>query len=115
MPFFPPLQNIMTFNKCSISGKCYGDVLDDNGVQVDPESVSPCRNSHAFLPISESSPILQNSPRVESRCRDQRCETQRALSDSNSPLDLSCQKSSAENFSGVKIRGLSIPVPKNQF
>ena len=30
----------MTFNKCSISGKCYGDVLDDHGVQVDPESVS---------------------------------------------------------------------------
>ena len=41
MTFFPPPQNIMTFNKCSISGKCYGDVLDDNGVQVDPESVSP--------------------------------------------------------------------------
>ena len=33
-------QNIMTFNKCSISGKCYGDVLDDAGQQVDPESVS---------------------------------------------------------------------------
>ena len=49
MPFFPPLQNIMTFNKCSISGKCYGDVLDDNGVQVDPESVSHCPVLHSDL------------------------------------------------------------------
>jgi len=24
-------QNIMTFNKCSIHGRCYGDVLDDQG------------------------------------------------------------------------------------
>ena len=64
----------------------------------------------------EHLPFCKNSPRVESRCRDQRCETtQSALSDSNSPLDLSGQKSPPENFSGVRIRGLSIPVPKNQF
>ena len=24
-------QNIMTFNKCSINGKCYGDVDEDGG------------------------------------------------------------------------------------
>lgn len=23
-------QNIMTFNKCSIAGVCYGDVVDEN-------------------------------------------------------------------------------------
>merc|ERR1719273_875454 len=27
-------QNIMTFNKCSIDGKCYGDILDDQGEQL---------------------------------------------------------------------------------
>jgi P-type E1-E2 ATPase len=32
-------QNIMTFNKCSIAGLCYGDVLDDTGGTVDAENV----------------------------------------------------------------------------
>ena len=27
-------QNIMTFNKCSIHGRCYGDILDDQGEQL---------------------------------------------------------------------------------
>ena len=27
-------QNIMTFNKCSIAGQSYGDVLDDTGEQL---------------------------------------------------------------------------------
>lgn len=28
-------QNIMTFNKCSINGKLYGDVLDEKGQPMD--------------------------------------------------------------------------------
>ncbi|XP_055338494.1 phospholipid-transporting ATPase ID-like [Paramacrobiotus metropolitanus] len=30
-------QNIMTFNKCSINGRRYGDVLDDQGEIVEPD------------------------------------------------------------------------------
>ena len=41
----------MTFNKCSISGKCYGDVLDDHGVQVDPESVSLSNLASGFTAV----------------------------------------------------------------
>lgn len=34
-------QNIMTFNKCSIRGKCYGDIIDEkSGEPVNPEEVS---------------------------------------------------------------------------
>ena len=60
MTLFSLPQNIMTFNKCSISGKCYGDVLDDNGVQVDPESVSTSHVFHSDLPTSHTliSPFL---------------------------------------------------------
>lgn len=27
-------QNIMTFNKCSIAGRCYGDVIDENTGEI---------------------------------------------------------------------------------
>jgi len=27
-------QNIMTFNKCSIAGKCYGDLIDETTNEV---------------------------------------------------------------------------------
>jgi hypothetical protein len=38
MVFF---QNIMTFNKCSIRGKSYGDVIDEiTGEPVNAEDVS---------------------------------------------------------------------------
>lgn len=34
-------QNIMTFNKCSVAGKCYGDVIDEvTGEVVDSSEVS---------------------------------------------------------------------------
>jgi phospholipid-translocating ATPase len=34
-------QNIMSFNKCSIGGACYGDVFDaSNGEVIDPNEVS---------------------------------------------------------------------------
>ena len=33
-------QNIMTFNKCSIHGRCYGDILDDQGEQLGFNEVS---------------------------------------------------------------------------
>ena len=33
-------QNIMTFNKCSINGRCYGDIIDDKtGEPVDVDEV----------------------------------------------------------------------------
>lgn len=35
-------QNIMTFNKCSVAGKCYGDVIDEvTGEVIDLSEVSP--------------------------------------------------------------------------
>ncbi len=38
-------QNIMTFNKCSIRGKCYGDVIDEaTGEPLDPEEVRKLSN-----------------------------------------------------------------------
>jgi len=33
------VQNIMTFNKCSIKGNTYGDPLDERGVAVDVTEV----------------------------------------------------------------------------
>ncbi len=34
----------MTFNKCSVRGKCYGDVIDEySGEAVNPEEVSSNR------------------------------------------------------------------------
>jgi len=34
-------QNIMTFNKCSVKGKCFGDVIDEaTGEPINPEEVS---------------------------------------------------------------------------
>lgn len=36
-------QNIMTFNKCSVAGKCYGDVIDEiTGEVIDLSEVSIC-------------------------------------------------------------------------
>ncbi|XP_064192577.1 probable phospholipid-transporting ATPase IM isoform X1 [Anguilla rostrata] len=35
-------QNIMTFNKCSINGKTYGDVYDDFGHKVEITEKTPC-------------------------------------------------------------------------
>ena len=44
-------QNIMTFNKCSVKGKSYGDVLDDaTGEPIDPDEVRTFYNSRqSFL------------------------------------------------------------------
>jgi len=39
------VQNIMTFNKCSISGTAYGDVFDERGEPVDVTEVQS-RSSH---------------------------------------------------------------------
>lgn len=34
-------QNIMTFNKCSINGRCYGEIIDNNtGEIIDRTDVS---------------------------------------------------------------------------
>lgn len=33
-------QNIMTFNKCSINGICYGDMMTDRGEIIDVNEVS---------------------------------------------------------------------------
>ncbi len=35
-------QNIMTFNKCSINGKLYGDLYDRHGQPVDITPVRAC-------------------------------------------------------------------------
>ena len=35
-----PLQNIMTFNQCSIKGKAYGDPVDEHGNPMDITVVS---------------------------------------------------------------------------
>lgn len=46
-------QNIMTFNKCSISGKSYGDVLDTRtGEIVDLADVSTIFQMIFFLQLS---------------------------------------------------------------
>jgi hypothetical protein len=33
--YYGLLQNIMTFDKCSIAGKVYGDLYDERGEAVD--------------------------------------------------------------------------------
>jgi len=38
--FVSPAQNIMTFNKCSIQGKPYGDPVDQYGNPMDVTNVS---------------------------------------------------------------------------
>ncbi|VDK47071.1 unnamed protein product [Anisakis simplex] len=35
-------QNIMAFNKCSINGRCYGDLYDARGELVDITETTPC-------------------------------------------------------------------------
>ena len=40
-------QNVMTFNKCSMSGKAYGDVVDKYGNPLDITDVSTLKNKHA--------------------------------------------------------------------
>ena len=40
--YLPTFQNVMTFNKCSIKGKAYGDPVDEYGNPVDITEV--CRN-----------------------------------------------------------------------
>ncbi|XP_054724801.1 phospholipid-transporting ATPase ID-like [Uloborus diversus] len=47
-------RNIMTFNKCSIAGKCYGDLIDENtGEPVEiTENTTPV--SFSWNPMSES-------------------------------------------------------------
>lgn len=29
----------MTFNKCSVNGRCFGDILDTSGEPINPEDV----------------------------------------------------------------------------
>lgn len=43
------LQNIMTFNKCSINGKAYGDVVDEYGNPMDITEVSSHNLSDHYL------------------------------------------------------------------
>lgn len=43
------LQNIMTFNKCSINGKAYGDVVDEYGNPMDITEVSSHDLSDHYL------------------------------------------------------------------
>ena len=46
-------QNIMTFNKCSIHGRCYGDILDDQGEQLGLNEVSATHFT-AFCQITKN-------------------------------------------------------------
>lgn len=43
------LQNIMTFNKCSINGKAYGDVVDEYGNPMDITEVGTHDLSDHYL------------------------------------------------------------------
>ena len=43
----------MTFNKCSINGKCYGDIIDDKtGEPIDVDEVK--KNSHVMTRLLKS-------------------------------------------------------------
>lgn len=44
-------QNIMTFNKCSIHGRCYGDILDDQGEQLGLNEVCYVSDNQKLFPF----------------------------------------------------------------
>lgn len=51
-------QNIMTFNKCSINGKVYGDILDEKtGEPVDVDEVGLYKFVQIILPILPFAPV----------------------------------------------------------
>lgn len=53
-------QNIMTFNKCSINGRTYGDVIDlQTGELIEITEVSNCRACRPGRPVHP--PISPNS------------------------------------------------------
>ena len=45
-------QNIMTFNKCSINGKAYGDPVDDHGNPMDVTNVRSFGISNKMSPLT---------------------------------------------------------------
>ncbi len=56
-------QNIMTFNKCSIDGKVYGDLTDEQALQGDVSELfssvlSSKNNASFYLPLSSTKFIL---------------------------------------------------------
>jgi hypothetical protein len=46
------MQNVMTFNKCSINGQAYGDVYDQYGRAIDITEVKHCSFSFAYSTVS---------------------------------------------------------------
>ena len=68
-----------------------------------------------FSPFSSAFSIVCRVTVPRSKVRDAERAAFRQHWRKQFPLDLSGQKSPAENFSGVRIRGLSIPITKNQF
>uniref|UniRef100_A0A3Q1HW51 Phospholipid-transporting ATPase n=2 Tax=Percomorphaceae TaxID=1489872 RepID=A0A3Q1HW51_ANATE len=56
-------QNIMTFNKCSINGKCYGDVCDYTGQRLEITEVK--RVDFSFNPLADPRFIFHDHALVE--------------------------------------------------
>ena len=54
------VQNIMTFNKCSINGKSYGDPVDKYGNPIDITTVSVLCNSQDRMDLMTSSQQKRN-------------------------------------------------------
>jgi len=58
------LQNMMTFNKCSINGCSYGDAYDDAGNPIDITDVS------SFLSLTKSFASLCDKKTLKDRTAD---------------------------------------------
>uniref|UniRef100_A0A7N8YPW2 Phospholipid-transporting ATPase n=1 Tax=Mastacembelus armatus TaxID=205130 RepID=A0A7N8YPW2_9TELE len=56
-------QNIMTFNKCSINGKCYGDVCDYMGQRIEITQVK--RVDFSFNPLADPRFVFHDHSLVE--------------------------------------------------
>ncbi|KAJ8414854.1 hypothetical protein AAFF_G00023770 [Aldrovandia affinis] len=57
-------QNIMTFNKCSINGKCYGDVFDFAGQRLDISERTD-RVDFSFNPLADPKFVFYDHSLVE--------------------------------------------------
>ncbi|XP_029017518.1 phospholipid-transporting ATPase ID-like [Betta splendens] len=57
-------QNIMTFNKCSINGKCYGDVFDYTGQRIEITEHTE-RVDFSFNPLSDPRFVFHDHALVE--------------------------------------------------
>ncbi|XP_046439096.1 probable phospholipid-transporting ATPase IM isoform X3 [Daphnia pulex] len=66
-------QNIMSFNKCSIGGTCYGDVYDSsNGEVIDPnENTKPV--DFSFNPLHEQAFKFYDQTLIDSNREDPTC------------------------------------------